>query len=447
MALPATVKSKKQGDIIRSEDWNIVTNEVDRLDVAKANLTGAVFTGPLTVGNQFKAQSLAFVDSNNQLFPDAWIGMAPNIDGTTKWLHIGGITDGGVRRIALFAHRTLVAGNLGIGAVAPKAPLHIAGGNWDVTNSNGDLYLGNDTHKLKIGIALGGGGAGDVRIRAQGGTNRLLLGGDSSDSLFIDPTGVTVPGSLSFGAAVRQMINLWNQDYGIGVQAASLYQRTGGHFQWFRGGSHHNDTSNPGPGGTQMMLLDSAAVLWVNGPYVRVKGAGNEQCYLGGDGAGGDVQVGSMNAGIKNIVMYNPNYGYMDLYANQGFKAGGGPWASFSDERLKKNIQTLSGSLDKLLSLRGVSFEYKDSSRRDYLPGKQTGMIAQEVEKVFPEWVGEGKEGFKTLGIMGFEALVVESLRELKSEIENIKAHLGLSVGSQSTADSGKSPARSTKKS
>ena len=49
-------------------------------------------------------------------------------------------------------------------------------------------------------------------------------------------------------------------------------------------------------------------------------------------------------------------------------------------------------------------------------------MIAQEVEKVFPQWVGGDEHGYKTLGFSGFEALTVESLRELQSQIETLKA-------------------------
>ncbi|MBZ0170972.1 MAG: hypothetical protein K8E66_01195, partial [Phycisphaerales bacterium] len=45
-----------------------------------------------------------------------------------------------------------------------------------------------------------------------------------------------------------------------------------------------------------------------------------------------------------------------------------------------------------------------------------TGMIAQDVERVFPDWVGEDADGFKTLTVIGFEGLVVEAMRELREE-------------------------------
>jgi hypothetical protein len=105
----------------------------------------------------------------------------------------------------------------------------------------------------------------------------------------------------------------------------------------------------------------------------------------------------------------------LTIYGN-AYKPGGGSWSSTSDERLKKNIQPLTGVLDKLLALRGVSFEYKDPEKIHELPGERIGMIAQEVEKVFPDWVSTGADGYKRLTYRGFEALTVEALRELRAE-------------------------------
>ena len=96
-----------------------------------------------------------------------------------------------------------------------------------------------------------------------------------------------------------------------------------------------------------------------------------------------------------------------------------------SDRRLKRGIVGLRGALGKLLRLRGVTFEYNEAGRERGGPvGKRTGMIAQEVEAVFPEWVRMREDGYRELAIHGFEALAVEALRELKAEDDALREEL-----------------------
>jgi hypothetical protein len=109
-----------------------------------------------------------------------------------------------------------------------------------------------------------------------------------------------------------------------------------------------------------------------------------------------------------------------DFYVegNNAFKPGGGSWSTTSDERLKKNIVQLTNVLARLLAIRGVNFEYKDPQTIHELPGRKTGVIAQEVEKVFPDWVDTGSDGYKRVTFRGFEGVTIEALRELQSRNE-----------------------------
>lgn len=102
-------------------------------------------------------------------------------------------------------------------------------------------------------------------------------------------------------------------------------------------------------------------------------------------------------------------------------KPGGGSWSTASDVRLKKNISAIKRPLDTLLSLRGVRFEYTDPTSIGEPEGVRTGFIAQDVERVIPDWVWEGDDGFKRLGIRGFEAMAVEAMRELRDENEELQ--------------------------
>ncbi|MBN4050309.1 tail fiber domain-containing protein [Desulfobulbus sp. AH-315-M07] len=99
-----------------------------------------------------------------------------------------------------------------------------------------------------------------------------------------------------------------------------------------------------------------------------------------------------------------------------GTVTAAGGCACSSDFRLKKTVEPLGQTLSRLLRLRGVTFEWREPAKHGNLEGIQTGMIAQEVEKVFPEWVGTDNDGYKTLSYRGFEALTVEALRELKED-------------------------------
>ena len=71
--------------------------------------------------------------------------------------------------------------------------------------------------------------------------------------------------TLSFGATTRQMLNLYNTSYGIGVQIGTEYFRTNGGFAWFKGGAHSNTQNSPGPGGTLLMRLDASGNLFTTG--------------------------------------------------------------------------------------------------------------------------------------------------------------------------------------
>ena len=97
-----------------------------------------------------------------------------------------------------------------------------------------------------------------------------------------------------------------------------------------------------------------------------------------------------------------------------------GSWATFSDRRLKEDIQYLDGALDRLLALEGVTFRYREPESVLGASGPRTGFIAQQVETVFPEWVSEDDQGMKYVAPIGFEALTVEALRELAERQESM---------------------------
>lgn len=101
-----------------------------------------------------------------------------------------------------------------------------------------------------------------------------------------------------------------------------------------------------------------------------------------------------------------------------------------SDIRLKKNIQPIEGALDKIMQINGVTFdwrwdEFEQISRYEAKP-HDIGVIAQEVETVFPEALGEDINGYKTVDYRLLVAPLIESVKELKQENDQLKALLCL---------------------
>ena len=86
-----------------------------------------------------------------------------------------------------------------------------------------------------------------------------------------------------------------------------------------------------------------------------------------------------------------------------------------SDERLKKNIHTITNPIEKVSALRGVSFEYKETGQ------KQIGFIAQEIEKIIPEVVGENPDGYKGVQYQNVVGLLVEAIKEQQKQIDELK--------------------------
>jgi len=92
-----------------------------------------------------------------------------------------------------------------------------------------------------------------------------------------------------------------------------------------------------------------------------------------------------------------------------------------SDANLKKDVKTLERSLEKLQQLRGVSFTWKKSSEELAKGDMETpsiGVIAQELEQVFPELVGTNQTGRKFVDYDGLAPILIEAVKEQQVLIE-----------------------------
>ena len=111
-----------------------------------------------------------------------------------------------------------------------------------------------------------------------------------------------------------------------------------------------------------------------------------------------------------------------------------------SDRSLKKNIRPVSGSLQKIINLQGVTYEWKSESELDNAglkknadrkladvqpynvpDGQQSGVIAQDVEKVLPELVHTDADGLKSVDYVKMIPVLIEAIKEQQEEITKLK--------------------------
>jgi hypothetical protein len=120
--------------------------------------------------------------------------------------------------------------------------------------------------------------------------------------------------------------------------------------------------------------------------------------------------------------------------ANGGLQwaLGNGIWTAYnitaySDIAVKTNLEIIPDALSKVCQLNGYTYDrtdYKvDPETGDMPETRQAGVVAQEVEKVLPEVVS-GEEGNKAVAYGNMVALLIEAIKELKAEVNDLKAQL-----------------------
>ncbi len=177
----------------------------------------------------------------------------------------------------------------------------------------------------------------------------------------------------------------------------------------------------PGGGGTTGLYvqqgINSAGPITAAGALTASAGITTTSIV-----ASGTVQVGQqmivqgltdLRAGL--VVSGDTTTG--NLQSNGNITASGTITAT-SDRRLKHNIKLIPDALQKVLQIRGVTFNWNDSvpSAR-----KQMGVIAQDVEKVAPELIYPMENGVKTVAYQNMVGLLIEAIKQQQKEIDALK--------------------------
>ena len=136
------------------------------------------------------------------------------------------------------------------------------------------------------------------------------------------------------------------------------------------------------------------------------------QTMIGYDATGqADNSVTLGNSDVTAIYMAEDSGA--TIYA--GNATFGGDVTISSDIRLKSNIVSLGSTLSKLLLIDGKSYTMNSDGK------DKIGVLAQEVQEVFPELVGEDTEGMLTVNYQGLVPVLINALKEQEDKISRLE--------------------------
>jgi hypothetical protein len=140
--------------------------------------------------------------------------------------------------------------------------------------------------------------------------------------------------------------------------------------------------------------------------YATVNGTGTGTKY--------GIYASASGSGTKYAGYFDGNvYVSGSVTANAGFIN--------SDQRLKHKIISIQNSINHLSQLNGYHYYWKDKERDQSL---QTGLIAQEVEKLFPELIQKDEKGFLSVNYVGLIPHLIEAIKELKTENDSLQTDI-----------------------
>jgi hypothetical protein len=163
-------------------------------------------------------------------------------------------------------------------------------------------------------------------------------------------------------------------------------------------------------------------------------------CYIGtgtsalASGVNGDLFLAPRSSTTANILLYTGNGTSAErmritstgnvgigtsspsekLYVSGNIYATGNVTA-YSDERIKKNINEIPNALDAVDAIRGVTYTRTDTEE------DSVGVIAQEVEAMFPELITENNEGMKSVNYNGLIGVLFSAVKELSAKVRKLE--------------------------
>ena len=345
------------------------------------------------------------------------------------------------------------SGNVGIGTASPTAILDIKGGTTItsiadfITKSNTVFTLANPATKFGIGYnasdnpilqGFNVNGAKNIGLQVYGGN--VGIGTDSPTTNYSKVLQIHASGN---GSTLRLTDAVSTTAIGKGFELLQygvdtyVMNRSAGKMDFYTSGT------------SRMVILAGGNVgIGTTNPQGKLDVAGSirlqsaNQIYFGGTGSIPYWNVGVENTTNNNFEIAGVSYysGDRDILltpvnnGNVGIKNAAPSYAldvtgtiratgdviAYSDARVKDNVVTIENALDKVTKLRGVSYTRNDVEDKT----TKVGVIAQEVLEVLPEVVQQDDEGKYSVAYGNMVGLLIESIKELKAEVDELKSRL-----------------------
>jgi len=356
------------------------------------------------------------------------------IGGGGNWIVSGSasvstsISNGGTIRMANGSGvvMTISGSNVGIGTTIPSATLHVKNSSSEVAR-----FTGNTTgsgNYIKIESQFGSGLFGTYNNYPA-----ILKDGTNYAYYYDTNNGASIlAGNVGIGTATPE--NLLS----VGAQAGqsnALITARGGHtanqnaLEWGNPNTsgYGSVLGSEGGSGAPFICFDCEAGTTVN--TYRTRGIVGAVLMSTNDGGFlfAKIPAGSADNQSRTQTMSITSGGILVVNGSTTCTIGNGTGATncTSDRRLKTDIAPIQNALAKLALLKGVTFHWKDPKKSG---PEHIGVIAQDVEKVFPQAVGEVSDTTlgtaKTVDIAALVAPLIEAVKDLKVQNDDLQRQI-----------------------
>ncbi|UOF00917.1 tail fiber domain-containing protein [Bdellovibrio reynosensis] len=324
------------------------------------------------------------------------ISLTADVTGTLP------VANGGTGASSLTGDRLMVTNTTGTALI----PFTCSTGQLITFNASG--VMGCTTYSSSTLATNGGNTLGAALTLGTNDAQSVVLETNGVGRLSINSAGsISMPGSVATGNITAGSRIEMARD----GAANGIIQATGTGTDGQRSAISFNSNSTTGEiQNIKFRIFDSDMIQIIQqsagSRWMKVYGAGGNltspPAWAGG--------LWAWDAYVEGSIALGTNGGTNVMFQSTGHGTMAGSLTQNSDIRLKENIERIPSSLEKIEQLNGVTYYWKDRKRD---PDKQIGLIAQDVQKVFPEAIRVSDKGILSVAYQNLVAPLVEAVKEL----------------------------------